>query len=163
MELAMGSWLRRGQRWGVGALTIALIPAVAIAQEANFGKLALNAGKLSGSMSGSTGGSTSLPAIVGSVDRHNNKCLGFGDPKPDHLLILQQPFSSLSIRVRSAPQVDTTLVVQSPDGSLRCGDDSGSQKDALVSDNNWQPGTYRVWVGTTNPRTQSDYTLLVRP
>jgi len=41
---------------------------------------------------GSTGGSYSLSAIA-NTDRHNNKCLGFATPTPDHIIVLQQNFS----------------------------------------------------------------------
>jgi len=149
--------------WGVGllTLTIALLPGAAIAQESNFGRLALNANTSSGTMRGSTGGSASLPAIVSNNDRHNHKCLGYGDPKPDHVLILEKPFANLTLRVRS--NTDTTLVVQGPDGVVRCGDDTGNSRNASISDDNWKAGTYRIWVGTANPGTQQDYTLTVQP
>ncbi|MBF2027443.1 MAG: hypothetical protein IGS48_11830 [Oscillatoriales cyanobacterium C42_A2020_001] len=149
------------QSAGFLGIMLAFLPLGAIAQESNFGKLALNTSNPSGKMTGSTGGTTSLPAIVSNLDRANRPCLGFGDPRPDHVLVLQQPFPSLSVRVRSG--VDTTLVIQGPDGTVRCGDDSGSNKDAVIADSNWQAGTYKVWVGTANPGTQRDYTLTVQP
>lgn len=138
-----------------------LLPMTAIAQESNFGKLALNPDQPSGVLRGSTGGSASLPAIISNRDRNNHQCLGFGDTKPDHILILEKPFATLTLRVRST--TDTTLVVQGPDGSVRCGDDSGSNQNASITDTNWSPGHYRVWVGTASPGTQRDYTLNVNP
>lgn len=143
------------------ALPFVFLPYAAIGQETNFGKLALGPDKTSGILRGSTGGSTSLPAIVSNTDRHNKKCLGFGDPKPDHLLVLQEPFKSLSIRVRSA--VETTLVVQGSDGSIRCGNDLGSNRNAIITDQDWGAGGYRIWVGTTTPGVRRDYTLIVQP
>lgn len=137
------------------------LPIPAIAQDSNFGKLALNPDHPSGLLRGSTGGSASLPAIISNRDRHNHQCLGFGDAKPDHILILEKPFANLSLRVRST--TDTTLVIQGPDGSVRCGDDDGSNQNASITDTNWPPGTYRVWVGTATPGTQRDYTLSVQP
>lgn len=146
---------------GVVALPLVL-SASAIGQEANFGKLALGTGKTSGTLRGTTGGSTSLPAIVSNTDRNNRRCLGFGDPTPDHLLVLQEPFKRLSLRVRST-NTDTTLVVQGPNGIVRCGDDLGSNKNASIQDSDWSSGTYRVWVGTATPSVQSDYMLIVQP
>jgi len=149
--------LKRG--WLIGA--IALLPLTAIAQESNFGKLALNSDHPSGVLRGSTGGAASLPAIVSNRDRHNQQCLGFGDPKPDHLLILEKPFATLNLQVRS--NTDTTLIIQGPDGVVRCGDDNGSNKNARITDTNWPAGTYRVWIGTATPGTQQDYTLSIQP
>jgi hypothetical protein len=140
---------------------IALIPCAGTAQESNFGQLALNPNNPSGKVRGTTGGTASLPAIVSNRDRHNHKCLGFGDPKPDHLLILEKPFATLTLQVRST--ADTTLVVQGPDGIVRCADDSGTNKNANITDNSWQAGTYKVWVGTADPGIQRDYTLTVQP
>lgn len=133
----------------------------AIGQSANFGGLALGSGKKAGVLTGSTGGTTSLPAIVSNSDRQGNKCLGFGDPSPDHILTLQENFPSLKLRVSSG--VDTTLVVQGPNGVVRCGDDSRSGKDASIVDSNWQAGSYRIWVGTATPGVRKDYTLSIRP
>lgn len=161
----MKSTIRPFKVWhrstGLVVAAIAAMPLSAIAQESNFGKLALNTSNPSGTLTGSTGGTTSLPAIISNRDRANKTCLGFGDPRPDHVLVLQQSFPNLSIRVRSG--VDTTLVVQGPDGTVRCGDDTGSNKDAVITDSNWPAGTYKVWVGTANPGTQRDYTLTVQP
>ncbi|MDX2231232.1 MAG: hypothetical protein NW220_16465 [Leptolyngbyaceae cyanobacterium bins.349] len=140
---------------------IALVPPVAIAQESNFGQLALNPNNPSGRLRGTTGGTASLPAIVSNRDRHDQQCLGFADPKPDHLLILEKPFTTLTLQVRST--TDTTLVVQGPDGIVRCGDDAGTDKNATIQDIDWSAGKYKVWVGTATPGMQRDYTLTVQP
>lgn len=147
------------------AFTSALcLMATAVAgQGANFGSLTLGAGRTSGVLSGTTGGGVSLPAIVSNSDRHNNKCLGFGDNQPDHLLVLEQNFPNLRLRVNSGG-ADTTLVVQGPEGVVRCGDDtSASNKDASLNDTDWKAGTYRIWVGTGTPGLRRDYTLNIRP
>jgi hypothetical protein len=153
-----GLWVGLG---GLG-LAIALGMLTAIAQDTNFGQLALGSSKTSGFLTGTTGGSTSLPAITQNTDRHNNKCLGFADPKPDHLLILKQDFSSLTLRVRSGGG-NTTLVIQGPNGVFRCGDDAGTGKDASITDGDWKAGTYRIWVGTAIPGVQRDYRLMIQP
>ncbi len=129
--------------------------------QSNFGSLTIGGNKHSGTLSGSTGGSTSLPAIVSNHDRNNNKCLGFGDPTPDHILVLQQNTPRLTLRVDSGGS-DTTLVVQGP-GGVRCGDDSkAGNKDASITDADWQAGTYKIWVGSATPGVRRDYTLYVR-
>lgn len=161
MEVMMQS-TKTCQRIGVSiAIMVSCFPLIAVAQESNFGKLALNQTQSSGVLRGTTGGSASLPGIVSNRDRNNRKCLGYGDPKPDHLLVLEKPFATLTLKVRS--NTDTTLVVQGPDGVVRCGDDTGSSKDAVITDSDWGPGTYRVWVGTANPGVQHDYILTVQP
>lgn len=132
-----------------------------LSQVANFGSLTLTAEKNGGMLTGSTGGSTSLPAITSNRDRHNNPCLGFGDPTPDHILILQQPFPQLALKVNSGG-FDTTLVIQGSDGVMRCGNDTGPKKDAGITDTDWAAGSYKIWVGTADPGMQRNYTLTVR-
>jgi hypothetical protein len=131
----------------------------AIAQPANFKTLTLDDNTSSGMMMGSTGGTTSLPAVVSNSDRSERKCLGFGDPNPDHTIVLKKPVSNLTVRVDSGGG-DTTLLISGP-GGVRCVD-SGSTKDAKLQDKDWQPGTYQVWVGTISPNTNRDYRLTVR-
>ena len=152
---------RRIFRWAFLALLIGLIPPV-LAQESNFGSATLSSGFQSaqGVMQGRTGGSFSLSSIA-NRDRAGNLCIGFGDSTPDHVLNLQSNFARLSLQVNSRGN-DTTLIVQGPNGFLRCGDDTGSSKDASVGGENWPSGTYRVWVGAFEAGKQFDYMLTVR-
>lgn len=154
-------------RWLHGSGVIALIAALGaipvFSQTANFGNLTLAPGfaQGAGSASGYTGGSYSLSSIA-NRDRNNNHCIGFGAPTPDHILVLESNFSNLSVLVNTGGK-DTTLVIQGPNNqTLRCGDDSGSSKDASVRDTNWSAGTYKVWVGTFEPGQRLNYTLTVR-
>lgn len=146
---------------GLAIATIVSLSGDVVAQGSNFGQLALNQNHSSGVLRGTTGGAASLPGIVSNSDRSNRRCLGYGDPKPDHLLILEKPFPTLTLKVRSS--TDTTLVVQGPDGVVRCGDDAGSNKNASITDNDWKTGIYKVWVGTATPGVQQDYMLMVQP
>lgn len=132
----------------------------AIAQSDNFKTLTIDDKTKSGMLMGSTGGTTSLPAIVSNSDRQKRKCFGFGDPTPDHTLILKQPLSSLTLRVDSGG-ADTTLLVSGPDG-VRCADAGETGGDVRMQEGDWQPGTYQVWVGTVTPNTNRDYRLVVR-
>ncbi len=150
-----------GAKLGTVAILATVANGFAIAQEANFGKVVLSTANPVGRLSGSTGGSISLPAIISNMDYRNNRCLGFGDSKPDHILTLEQNFPSLTLRVSSGS--DTTLVVQSADGIVRCGDDTGAQKDASIVDSNWKAGIYRIWVGSATPGSQRDYRLTIQP
>jgi hypothetical protein len=147
--------------WLLAILT-AITATPAIAQTANFGTLNLstNFDSAQGTVQGFTGGSYSLSAIS-NRDRDQKACIGFADPKPDHIMVLEKDFSQLTIQVDSNNN-DTTLIIQGPDKTtIRCGDDTGKSKDASVSDRNWKRGTYRIWVGTFNPGVKHDYTLKV--
>ena len=149
-------------KWGSLLGLVAVLSAVPVgAQSANFGSLTLSADKPAGTLTGTTGGSTSLPAIVAGSDRNNNQCLGFADPKPDHILVLQQKLPRLKLVVSSSG-ADTTIVVQSATGEVRCGDDTGPKPDASIDDTDWAAGTYKVWVGSKAPGVRRDYTLRVR-
>ncbi len=155
--------MRRLYGGGVIALIAALSATPVLSQTANFDNLTLAPGfpKGAGQVSGYTGGGYSLSSIANS-DRNNKPCIGFGDPTPDHIMVLQQDFSNLSVLVNTGGK-DTTLVVQGPnDQSIRCGDDTGSSKDASVQGSNWSAGTYRIWVGSFEPGQRLDYTLTVR-
>ncbi|MBZ8182618.1 hypothetical protein [Oscillatoria salina] len=136
-----------------------LICVPAIAQAANFDQLILAAssGNDSRTVTGHTGGSYLLSAIA-NRDRHNNPCVGFAAPTPDHTMVLEQDFSTLKLQVNSGGK-DTTLVVQGPDNTVLCGDDTGSNKDASIEDTNWKKGTYKIWVGSFEPSKRWNYTL----
>ncbi|MEH2173295.1 hypothetical protein [Nostoc sp.] len=147
--------------WLLAILT-AITATPAIAQTANFANLNLstNFDSSQGTVQGFTGGSYSLSAIS-NRDRDQKACIGFADPKPDHIMVLEKDFPQLTIQVDSNNN-DTTLLIQGPDKTtIRCGDDTGKSKDASVSDRNWKKGTYRIWVGTFNPGVKWDYTLKV--
>ncbi|MBE9009441.1 hypothetical protein IQ250_04405 [Pseudanabaenaceae cyanobacterium LEGE 13415] len=137
-----------------------IVSGSATAQSNNFKSLTLDNQTNSGVMMGSTGGTTSLPAIVSNSDRQNQKCLGFGDPSPDHTLVLKRPFSSVSIRVDSGG-ADTTLLISGP-GGVRCADAGEAGGDVRLQQDQWEPGAYQIWVGTVAPNTNRDYRLIVR-
>ena len=134
-----------------------------IAETSNFGEFNLSPGfdQTQGKVAGYTGGSYPLSALS-NRDRDRKVCIGFADPKPDHIMILEKDFSHLKVLVNSRGN-DTTLLIQGPDeNNIRCGDDTGKKKDASVDDENWKEGTYRIWVGTFNPGVKGNYTLTVQ-
>ncbi|MEC4983605.1 MAG: hypothetical protein SAJ37_00270 [Oscillatoria sp. PMC 1068.18] len=137
----------------------ALICLPAIAQAANFDQLILAAssGSDSRSVTGHTGGSYLLSAIA-NRDRQNNPCVGFAAPTPDHTMTLEKDFSKLKVQVNTGGK-DTTLVIQAPDNTVLCGDDTGSNKDASIEATNWKKGTYKIWVGSFEPSKRWNYTL----
>ncbi|BAZ52944.1 hypothetical protein NIES4103_56090 [Nostoc sp. NIES-4103] len=155
---------RLNYRSGCLLAVIAAITATpVIAQTTNFGTFSLLPGfdQTKGKVAGYTGGSYPLSAIT-NRDRAQNPCIGFADPKPDHIMILEKDFSHLKILVNSS-NYDTTLLIQGPgENIVRCGDDTGKKKDASIDDQNWKKGTYRIWVGTFAPGVERNYTLTVQ-
>jgi hypothetical protein len=136
-------------------IALTIIPA-ALAQ-ANFEAFTIGT-KKTASVGGSTGGSTSIPSITSGSDRAGNKCLGFGDSNPDHIMTLTQAVNKLTLKVNSSGR-DTTIVIQGPGDELRCGDDTGSKKDASYSGTNWSAGTYKIWVGSMESGSRGNYRL----
>lgn len=146
------------------ALMAALITFPALAETANFGSLTLSRTSPTSTavLTGSTGGSFSLSAVA-NKDVHHHQCFGFAAPTPDHILVLQEDFSSLALQVNSGGK-DTTLLIQGPnDSTVRCGDDTGQSKDASVVDSDWKAGSYRIWVGSLEAGVKYNYTLSVKP
>ncbi len=150
-----------------GSWMVAMIAAItatpAIANTSHFGKLSLapDFEPAAGILTGNTGGSYSLSEIS-RRDRDRNACVGFADPLPDHILKLEKDFARLNILVKSGGY-DTTLLIQGPDEkTIRCGDDTGTNKDASFEDKDFKSGTYKIWVGTFNPGIRRNYTLTVQ-
>lgn len=131
------------------------------AETANFTRRELSPGfsPEDGSVSGHTGGSYSL-AVISNRDRNNNACLGYGDSRPDHILVLESDFDALTLQVDSGGR-DTTLMIEGPDGFL-CGEDVDTANlDDQVSGESFKAGSYSVWVGTMEPGDRQNYRLLV--
>lgn len=155
------------RRWSkpliLGGL-IGLLGAVPVlAQTANFGSLTLGSGNPQASAEGFTAGFFALSNIA-QRDHKGQVCVGFADTNPDHILVLQQDFPSLTLQVNSRGN-DTTLLVQGPDnGTVRCGEDTSRRNpDAQIQDSNWGAGTYRIWVGAHNQGQRYNYTLTAHP
>ncbi|OLP19379.1 hypothetical protein BST81_06420 [Leptolyngbya sp. 'hensonii'] len=141
---------------GFLALSILALAAPVLAQSSNFGTMTLAPGfsASAGTASGYTGGSVSLASIA-NQDRDGNLCLGYGGDRemPDHVIVLQQDFSQLTVEFKDKRQ-PLTLLIQGP-GGVRCG-------EGRVTGPGWSSGTYRLWVGTPDPGRRSNYTLFVR-
>ena len=149
LQLTCRSWI---------AIIALLSAAPAIAGGANFAQLTLALGfdRAAAVVIGHTGGSYSLSSIA-NRDSRNNTCIGYGDTTPDHILVLKDNFPKLTLQVDSGGK-DTTLVVRGQ-GKIRCGDDTGDNKDASIQDKNWQAGTYEIWVGSMEPGKHWNYRL----
>lgn len=133
-----------------------------LAQQVNFESFTLSGATPTASVSGFTNGISALSNIAGR-DRNGIICAGFADTNPDHTMVLQQDLTSLTLQVDSGGS-DTSLLVQGPDGTVRCGEDSDRRNpDALIQDQGWSAGTYRIWVGSHNQGQRYSYSLNVSP
>ncbi len=148
-------------RWTVtlGATWLALAGLVPVLAQSG---LTLSQANPTATASGTTVGVFPL-ANVASRDHRGLICTGFADTNPDHVLTLQDPIEQLTIRVDSGGN-DTTLLVQGPDGVVRCGEDVDRRNpDAQIKDGGWGPGSYSVWVGAHNQGQRHSYSLIVGP
>ena len=74
-------------------------------------------------------------------------CAGFISNAPD--VRLNYTAGSLPLIISVAASADTTLVVNGPDGSYYCDDDSGAQgMNPMVRFNHPASGQYDIWIGT---------------
>ena len=73
-------------------------------------------------------------------------CRGFITDAPDVRLFYEAGDYPLIISVDAG--ADTTLVVNGPDGSFYCDDDSGEGTNPSVRLNDPRSGRYEIWVGT---------------
>ena len=146
-------------------LTLLIMPltrAIAQNKDLNSLHLALGLNQTTAEVIGSTGGGYSLASIV-NQDFYGNHCMGYGDPKPDHIMFLENDFSRLKLKVKSGGK-DTTLVVKRTDNQdVRCGFGQQHNRDAVISGRNWKAGQYEIWVGSMEPNQHSSYSLSVQP
>jgi hypothetical protein len=132
-----------------------------LAQKYGFSNFSLAAGfnRTAAIVTGYTGGTYSLASIV-NQDKYGNPCMGYGDPEPDHIMILEDNFQKLTIQIDSGGQ-DTTLVVRGPNNDIRCGFGLDRLKDAIIKDSDWQAGQYDIWVGSIVANQRANYRLSV--
>ena len=75
-------------------------------------------------------------------------CAGWIVDAPDYRLIYKAGALPLIITVES--DVDTTLIINTPNGNWLCDDDGGGDLDPRVKLSKPQSGQYDIWVGTYN-------------
>jgi hypothetical protein len=76
------------------------------------------------------------------------RCVGFVTRSPDYRFVYTGGRNLLRFYVETHNNADAMLLVNAPDTSWRCNDDSHSSLMPTVDFNNPQPGQYDVWVGT---------------
>ena len=118
--------------------------------------VSLNPGFGEREISGTAGGGSALRDLAGRSSTSTGDCVGFSGTQPDHLLRLNANFQDLTVLVKSG--ADTTLLVKGP-GGVWCNDDFQGKNAGL--DGQWQPGEYRVWVGTQGRNQSIGYTLRI--
>lgn len=78
----------------------------------------------------------------------SSSCRGFIANAPD-VRINYTPGTGLPLIISANASADTTLVVNGPDGSWYCDDDSGTAGlNPMVRFNNPRGGQYDIWIGT---------------
>ncbi|UJR80205.1 hypothetical protein [Sandaracinus amylolyticus] len=86
----------------------------------------------------------------------SSECVGAIGDEPTLVLHASAPFDGLELRVTSS--ADTTLVVQHPDGTFACDDDSGGSRNPRVA-GAFAEGAHQVWVGTYRAGTSAPFEL----
>jgi hypothetical protein len=99
----------------------------------------------------------------GSIDAYGDTplpaaCVGKISNAPD--IEITYTAGSLPLVFRTRSSSDTTLIINGPDGSWYCDDDSWGDGDAQVYFSKPSSGTYDVWIGKFSSGTASA-TLLV--
>lgn len=99
-----------------------------------------------------SGGSLNVEAM-----RLGAGCRGFATAAPDFNFTLTGADSFLRVFVDAGSQ-DTTLIINRPDGSWVCADDTYGLNPG-IDFNNAQPGVYNVWVGSYQASTRAAGTI----
>jgi hypothetical protein len=141
-----------------GFISVAMLPAIAEEQLASL-ILATGFSQTTAIAIGYTGGAFSLASIA-NQDKYGNHCMGYGDPKPDHSMVLENDFTQLSLKIDSNGR-DTTLLIKGPDEDIRCAVGEKEIRDALIRDRNWKRGRYDIWVGSMQAIRRSPYRLSI--
>lgn len=83
-------------------------------------------------------------------------CTGFVTAQPDFIMQLTGPSPSLRVYVNEArDNADTTLIIQRPDGTWICNDDSNGGTSPTVDLDNADRGNYAIWIGSYEASVQA--------
>ncbi len=100
-----------------------------------------------------SGGDVAVKAL-----RLGDNCLGFAAADPDVEMMLDGARERITFLI--AADDDTTLIINRPDGSWSCNDDTNGLNPALVFFDA-APGAYQIWIGSYAAATYDDATLYV--
>ena len=90
--------------------------------------------------------------------RLGDNCLGYAASEPDFLIELTGEFNRITFLIASAE--DSTLIMNLPNGSWACNDDTNGLNPALVL-HNAPPGSYRLWIGSYAAETYDESVLYI--
>lgn len=123
-------------------------PGAALAQNAgltaNFGEISLRTGFTPDPYRVSMAAGGNIDAFADTP--LPSACVGNITDAPDFEVTYSA--GSLPLVFRTVSSRDTTLIINGPDGSWSCDDDSFGDGDAEVRFNRPMSGTYDIWVGT---------------
>ncbi len=105
---------------------------------------------------GVSGGSIAALEVVRTEQTATGFCDGFINRQPNHTLTLKKFFDFLKIEVDSP--ADTTIVIQGP-GGIWCNDDANHTNPVI--EGQWQPGVYKVWIGSYQENTTNNYRIKI--
>jgi hypothetical protein len=139
-----------------------LTPSLALAQnnsEPIFGRQTLNQNFNPNPLilDGVSGGNSPVNSITNIETTPTGSCKGYMQRQPDYEIILNAPFNSLTMEVRS--EVDTTLVITGLGGTW-CNDDYDGQPNPQIN-GSWAQGDYQIWVGSYQQNSYHPYQLRI--
>ena len=105
---------------------------------------------------GISGGAITALEITNTENTATGYCDGFASRQPNHILKLNSFFEFLRLEVESP--ADTTILVLGP-GGVWCNDDSDDANPVI--EGQWQPGLYKVWVGSYQANSQNNYRIKI--
>ena len=105
---------------------------------------------------GISGGTIAALEITNTENTATGYCDGFASRQPNHILKLNSFFEFLRLEVESP--ADTTILVQGS-GGVWCNDDSDDANPVI--EGQWQPGLYKVWVGSYQANSQNNYRIKI--
>jgi len=140
----------RGAVWLMSVLLGLSCVSGAQAQRSNFGSVDLSPGFMPDphATGGTSGGESE-------ASRLNASCRGWIASNPDHIFTARGAFNFL--RIFAVSSEDTTLVIQTPNGQLRCDDDTFGRNPSV--EGQFPAGTYRIWVGSYSHGARAPYRL----
>lgn len=87
-----------------------------------------------------------------------DNCLGYSASDPDFRIELASEFGRVTFLIASAE--DTTLIINLPNGSWACNDDTNGLNPALVF-HNAPAGPYQVWIGSYTAESNDESVLYI--
>lgn len=129
------------KRAALAALALTVASLAGPAQAQTFGSVSLRAGFTPDPYRATltSGGSIAASSLF-------SNCTGWVADNVD--FAVHYVAGGFNLTISSSSSADTTLIVQAPNGSWYCDDDSGPGLNPSITIGNPQSGRYSVWVGS---------------